>query len=160
MARRIDEQVLDDARDAAAAGGQRGADEGRDETGSVHALPAGFHTSGQAPSSGAQGAPTLECSWPSAATLPLLVALACLLGLVVVGVLALAVPAGHERDAAMLHGFVALDRPACGSRSTSSPTSATRCPTRCAGLVCVGVALARGRGWRALAVVCLLARYG
>src|SRR4030095_15614510 len=41
VARRIDEEVLDGPRDAAAAGGQRRADEGRDETGSVHALPAG-----------------------------------------------------------------------------------------------------------------------
>ena len=43
--------------------------------------------------------------------LPLLAALACLVGLVVVGVFALVVPAAHERDAAMLHGFVGLDRP-------------------------------------------------
>ena len=43
--------------------------------------------------------------------LPLLAALACFVGLVVAGVLALALPAAHERDAAMLHGFVGLDRP-------------------------------------------------
>src|SRR4051812_29120989 len=49
MALRIDEEVLDDARDATAAGGQRGADEGWDETGSVHALAPWFNTSGQGP---------------------------------------------------------------------------------------------------------------
>ena len=38
VTRRVDEEVLDDARDASAAGGQRSADEGRDETRSVHAL--------------------------------------------------------------------------------------------------------------------------
>ena len=40
---------------------------------------------------------------------PLLAALACFVGLVVAGVLALAVPVARERDAAMLHGFVGLD---------------------------------------------------
>jgi hypothetical protein len=38
VTRRVDEEVLDDARDATAAGGQRCADEGWDEAGSVHAL--------------------------------------------------------------------------------------------------------------------------
>ena len=44
-------------------------------------------------------------------TIPLLVAFACLLAMGLTGVLALASAAVHERDAAMLHGFVALDRP-------------------------------------------------
>ena len=55
-------------------------------------------------------APTLDCL-AARRHLPLLAALACLVGLVVAGVFAFAVPAAHERDAAMLHGFVGLDRP-------------------------------------------------
>ena len=92
--------------------------------------------------------------------LPLLAALACLLGLIAVGVLALLVPAGHERDAAMLHGFVALDHPGVNFEIRVLAHLGDTLPYACAGLVCIGVALVRGRGWRALAVAALLAGTG
>jgi membrane-associated phospholipid phosphatase len=89
-------------------------------------------------------------------SLPLLAALACLAGLVVVGVLALAVPGAHERDAAMLHGFVGLDRPSVHRAIWFVAHLGDTLPYACAGLLCIAVALARRRGWRALAVACLL----
>ena len=89
-------------------------------------------------------------------SLPLLAAFACLLGLVVVGVLALLVSAGHERDAAMLHGFVGLDRPGVRFEVRVLAHLCDTLPYTCAGAVCVGVALARGRAWRALAAGVLL----
>ena len=92
--------------------------------------------------------------------LPLLAALACLVGLVVTGVLALAVPGTHERDAAMLHGFVGLDRPSVHRAVWYVAHLCDTLPYACAGLLCIALALARGRGWRALAVTCLLAVTG
>ena len=91
---------------------------------------------------------------------PLLAALACLLGLIAVGVLALLVPDGHERDAAMLHGFVALDRPGVHFEIKVLAHLGDTLPYACAGLLCIGVALVRRRGWRALAVAVLLAGTG
>jgi membrane-associated phospholipid phosphatase len=93
-------------------------------------------------------------------SLPLLAALACLAGLVVVGVLALAVPGAHERDAAMLHGFVGLDRPSVHRAIWFVAHLGDTVPYACAGLLCIAVALARRRGWRALAVACLLMATG
>jgi membrane-associated phospholipid phosphatase len=92
--------------------------------------------------------------------LPLLAALACLAGLVVTGVLALAVPGAHERDAAMLHGFLGLDRPGVHRAIWIVAHLCDTLPYACAGLLCIGVALGRRRGWRALAVACLLAVTG
>jgi membrane-associated phospholipid phosphatase len=92
--------------------------------------------------------------------LPLLAALACLVGLVVAGVLALAVPAAHERDAAMLHGFLGLDRPSVHRAIWFLAHLCDTLPYACAGMLCIAVALARRRGWRALAVACLLAVTG
>jgi membrane-associated phospholipid phosphatase len=92
--------------------------------------------------------------------LPLLAAFACLLGLAVVAVLALAVPAAHERDAAMLHGFMAFDRPSVNFEIKVMAHLADSLPYACAGLLCIGVALARGRRWRALAAACLLVATG
>ena len=115
-----------------------------------------FNTSGQAPSSGAQVSPYPGAVVAVRRNLPLLAAFACLLGLVVVGVLALLVPAGHERDAAMLHGFVGLDRPACASRSRSSPTWATRCPTRAPAWCASASRWRAAAAWRALAAAVLL----
>jgi membrane-associated phospholipid phosphatase len=89
-------------------------------------------------------------------TLPLLSALACLLGLVVVAVLALGVPAARERDVAILHGFVALDRPSIHGEISWLVHLANPLPYAIAGLICVGIALARRRPWRALAVLMLL----
>jgi membrane-associated phospholipid phosphatase len=92
--------------------------------------------------------------------MPAFAAVACLVALIAVGVLALAVPAAHERDAAMLHGFVGLDRP---SVHTAIWTMARLCdalPYACAGLLCIAIALVRGRRWRAMAVASLLAITG
>ena len=91
---------------------------------------------------------------------PLLAALACFVGLVVAGVLALAVPVARERDAAMLHGFVGLDRPSVHRAIWFLAHLGDTLPYACAGLVCIAVALARRRGWRALAVAGLLAVTG
>jgi membrane-associated phospholipid phosphatase len=92
--------------------------------------------------------------------LPLLAAVACLAGLVAVGLLALAVPAGHVRDAAMLHGFVGLDRPSVHTPIWFMAHLCDTLPYALAGILCIGVALAQRRGWRALAVVALLAVTG
>jgi membrane-associated phospholipid phosphatase len=92
--------------------------------------------------------------------LPLLAALACLVGLVVTGMLALAVPGAHERDAAMLHGFIGLDRPSVHRAVWYVAHLCDTLPYACAGLLCIALALARGRGWRASAVTCLLAVTG
>ena len=92
--------------------------------------------------------------------LPLSAAFACLVGLVAAGVFALAVPAAHERDAAMLHGFVGLDRPSVRRAISFVAHLGDTLPYACAGLLCIAVALARRRGWRALAVACLLAVTG
>jgi membrane-associated phospholipid phosphatase len=92
--------------------------------------------------------------------LPLLAALACFVGLVVAGVLALAVPVARERDAAMLHGFVGLDRPSVHRAISYLAHLGDTLPYACAGLLCIAVALARRRGWRALAVAGLLAVTG
>jgi PAP2 superfamily len=92
--------------------------------------------------------------------LPLLAALACFVGLVVAGVLALAVPVARERDAAMLHGFVGLDRPSVHRAISFLAHLGDTLPYACAGVLCIAVALARRRGWRALAVAGLLAVTG
>lgn len=88
--------------------------------------------------------------------LPLLAAFACLVGLAAVALLALALPAGHVRDEAMLHGFVALDRPSLHFEIKVMAHLADPLPYAFAGLLCIGIALARRRGWRALAVAALL----
>jgi hypothetical protein len=92
--------------------------------------------------------------------LPLFAALACFVGLIAAGVFALAVPAARERDAAMLHGFLGLDRPSVHSAISFMAHLGDTLPYACAGLLCIAVALARRRGWRALAVACLLAVTG
>jgi hypothetical protein len=74
--------------------------------------------------------------------------------------LALLVPAGHERDAAMLHGFLGLDRPGVHTAIEVMAHLGDTLPYACAGVLCIAVALARGRGWRALAAGCLLAATG
>lgn len=92
--------------------------------------------------------------------LPLLAAFACLLGLAVVAVLALGVPGVHERDAAMLHGFLGLDRPSVHRGVWFVAHLGDTLPYASAGLLCIGVALVRRRGWRALATAGLLAVTG
>ena len=89
-------------------------------------------------------------------TVPLLVALACFLALALTGLLALASPGVHERDAAMLHGFVALDRPRVHHTVDVIAHLADPLPYAAAGLLLVLIALMRGLPWRAGAVVVLL----
>jgi membrane-associated phospholipid phosphatase len=89
-------------------------------------------------------------------TLPLLAALACVLGLVALVALAYGVPAVHARDNAILHGFVALDRPSVDGKIDFLVHLADPLPYALKGLLCVGVALARNRRWRALAVLVLV----
>jgi membrane-associated phospholipid phosphatase len=88
--------------------------------------------------------------------LPLLSAAACLLGLAVVGVLALGVQAARVRDTAMLHDFVALDRPSVHPVFETLSGLADPLPYALLGLLCIAVALVRRRPWRALAVLALL----
>jgi membrane-associated phospholipid phosphatase len=87
---------------------------------------------------------------------PLLAAIACLAGLALVAVLALAVPAAHVRDAAMLHGFMTLDQPSVHFEIMTLAHLVDVVPYTCAGLILVVVALVRGRRWRAGAVAALL----
>jgi membrane-associated phospholipid phosphatase len=89
-------------------------------------------------------------------TLSLLSAAACLLGLAVVGVLALGVQAARVRDTAMLHDFVALDRPSVHPVFETLSGLADPLPYALLGLLCIAVALVRRRPWRALAVLALL----
>ncbi|MEA2323287.1 MAG: hypothetical protein QOD81_3137 [Solirubrobacteraceae bacterium] len=91
---------------------------------------------------------------------PLLVALVCALALALTGVLALASPAAHERDAAMLHGFVALDRPGVHGLMKLISHLADPVPYALAGLALTVVAVARGRAARAGAVAALLVLTG
>ena len=154
VARRIDEEVLDGARDAAAAGGQRRADEGRDETGSVHALPAGVPHFRPGPSSGlhasAYPGSRGRSPRPPAARRRRL-------------------PARPRRRVAPSPSTSPPDTsatPPCCTASwrSTGPASAPDpgpghlgdpLPYALAGLVCVVVAFARGRAWRALAVAAL-----
>jgi membrane-associated phospholipid phosphatase len=89
-------------------------------------------------------------------TVPLLVALAFALAMAVVALLALASPGAHERDAALLHGFVGLDRPAVHDAVNLLAHLADPAPYALAGLALAVVALRRGLRWRAAAVVALL----
>jgi membrane-associated phospholipid phosphatase len=90
------------------------------------------------------------------ATVPLLVALACALGVLLVGALALDVPFVHARDAAALHGFIALDRPETHALLERVVMTMDPGPYALLGLVLVAVALATGRHARAATVVVLM----
>jgi membrane-associated phospholipid phosphatase len=72
------------------------------------------------------------------------------------GVLALASPGVHERDAAMLHGFVALDRPRVHGAVVVLAHLADPLPYLVVGAALAGWALLRGLPWRAGAVAALL----
>jgi membrane-associated phospholipid phosphatase len=89
-------------------------------------------------------------------TIPLLIALACALAMGVIALLALGSPGVHERDAALLHGFVALDRPAVHDAVDLVAHLADPAPYALAGLALAGVALLRGLRRRAVAVTALL----
>jgi membrane-associated phospholipid phosphatase len=89
-------------------------------------------------------------------TIPLLVALACLFALAVTALLALGSSRVHERDAAMLHGFVALDRPRVHDAVVLLASLADPAPYLLVGIALIGWALLRRLAWRAGAVALLL----
>jgi membrane-associated phospholipid phosphatase len=93
-------------------------------------------------------------------TFPLLVAVACAVGVFVTGALALDVPAVHARDAAALHGFTGLDRPGVHELLDRIVTLMDPGSYALLGLIIVAVAVARGRYLRAGAVVVLLLATG
>jgi membrane-associated phospholipid phosphatase len=93
-------------------------------------------------------------------TVALVVAGACGLGLVGVGMLTFAVEGAHERDAAMLHGFTGLYAPTFNSAIRVTAQLADPVPYSCLGLLCIAVALLRRRTWRAVAVAIVLVGTG
>jgi membrane-associated phospholipid phosphatase len=97
---------------------------------------------------------------PRRSTVPLLVALASLLAMALTGVLALASPGAHERDAAMLHGFVALDRPRVHHAVDVLAHLVDPLPYLVVGVALIGWALLRGLPWRAGFVAALLVLTG
>lgn len=86
----------------------------------------------------------------------LLIAAACAAAIGLIGLLALGVGAVHDGDAAVLHAFTSLDGPGIHRGFWLIAHLADPLPYALAGLILVGVALACGKGWRALAVVTLL----
>ncbi|MGZ4268314.1 MAG: phosphatase PAP2 family protein [Solirubrobacteraceae bacterium] len=92
--------------------------------------------------------------------LPVVAAAACAVGLVVVGRLALDVPAAQDRDVAILHGFTGLDRPRVNDGLVAVGHLVDPLPYALGGLACIAVAIARGRRWRALAVGAVLVATG
>jgi membrane-associated phospholipid phosphatase len=91
---------------------------------------------------------------------PLLAALACLVALAALAALERGVDAVRVRDAAVLHGFVALDRPRVHDLVVAVVHTGDPGPYAFAGLVLVVVALLRRRPWRAAAVPVLLMATG
>ena len=90
------------------------------------------------------------------ATVTLGAALTCAVGLVGVGLAAFALDAGHERDVATLHGFAGLYRSWLDSEIEVTARLADPLPYALVGLACIGVALARRRAQRAVAVGAVL----
>jgi membrane-associated phospholipid phosphatase len=84
----------------------------------------------------------------------------CALGVVATGALGLAVDAGRDRDAAMLHGFTGLDGSRVHSEIRVIALLADPVPYTLVGLLFIAVALARRRGWRALAAAIVLVGSG
>jgi hypothetical protein len=66
-------------------------------------------------------------------TIPLLVVLACAPAMGVVALLLLTSPGAHELDAALLHGFVDLDRPCVHDAVVAVAHLADRAPYAVAG---------------------------
>ena len=95
-------------------------------------------------------------SVPRRPTVPLLVALACLLAMALTGLLALASPGAQERDAAVLHGFVALDDRRVHNAVDVIAHLADPLPYLTVGAALIGWALLRGLRWRAASVAALL----
>jgi hypothetical protein len=86
----------------------------------------------------------------------LLIATACALLIALIGLLALGVVAVHDGDAAVLHAFTSLDAPGIHRGFWVIAHLVDPLPYALAGAILVAVALARRRGWRALAVVTVL----
>src|SRR4051794_31334300 len=82
-------------------------------------------------------------------TIPLFVAFACLSAMAVTALVALATPGGHQRDAAMLHGFAALDRPRVHGAVVVLAHLVDPLPYLLVGVALIGWALVRGLVWRA-----------
>jgi membrane-associated phospholipid phosphatase len=97
---------------------------------------------------------------PRLPLVPLLVALGGMLAMALVGLLALGSSRAHERDAAMLHGFVALDRPRLHGAVVAFADLADPAPYLLVGVALIVVAIARGLMWRAGAVAVLLVATG
>jgi membrane-associated phospholipid phosphatase len=93
-------------------------------------------------------------------TIPLLVSLACALGVLVTGVLALEVPFVHARDAAALHGFMGLDRPGVNGLFNRIVVAMDPASYALLGLMLVAAAVVAGRPARAVTVVVLLVGTG
>jgi membrane-associated phospholipid phosphatase len=93
-------------------------------------------------------------------TVALAIAAACALGLVVVGVLALASDAGHARDSLILHGFSALYRRRLDPAIEITARLSDPLPYALLGLLCVGIALGRRRTHRAVAIAIVLVATG
>ena len=90
------------------------------------------------------------------ARLPLLCAAGCLVALALVAVAALGVGALQIRDEAVLHGFMALDRPGVHLAARALVHLADPLPYAAMGAACVIVALRRRLPARAVAVAVLL----
>jgi membrane-associated phospholipid phosphatase len=91
---------------------------------------------------------------------PLAAVATCALGLIVVGWLALDVPAAQARDVAILHGFTGLDRASVNSGLEVVGRLVDPVPYALGGLACLAVAIARGRTRRAFAVGAVLVATG
>jgi membrane-associated phospholipid phosphatase len=94
-------------------------------------------------------------AWPRVARPRQLVALttaaSCALGLVAVGLVAVRA-GGYERDATVLHGFADLYRRRADAGLEAIAHAVNPLPYALLGMLCVAAALARRRGWRAVAV--------
>jgi membrane-associated phospholipid phosphatase len=88
--------------------------------------------------------------------IPLLGALACAVGLAITGALAILVPIAHAKDAVSLQAFIALNRPRLTPTIDHVAHLADPAPYALIGISLALVALARGRGRVALAIVALL----
>jgi hypothetical protein len=87
-------------------------------------------------------------------------AAACALGLVVVGLLALASDAGHARDSVIMHGFSALYRRRLELAIEITGRLSDPLPYAFLGSLCIGMALARRRTRRAVAIGIVLVATG
>jgi membrane-associated phospholipid phosphatase len=83
-------------------------------------------------------------------------ALVCGAGLVGIGLAAFSLAAGHDRDVATLHGFAGLYRSWLDREIEITARLADPIPYATVGLACIGIALARRRVARAVAVGALL----